>query len=129
MSPVTVRKHHYLLKASLKLAVRQDLLAKNPADKVEPPKVSEKEAKYYTLEELKNLYTLVEGDRLEIVVCLAGYLGLRREEICGLTWDNVDFGNWEIYIKDVRTMAGSVIIEKGPKKRTSVRKLYLQTTC
>jgi integrase len=60
--------------------------SKEPGDKVEPPKVSEKEAKYYTLEELKNLYTLVEGDRLEIVVCLAGYLGLRREEICGLTW-------------------------------------------
>lgn len=32
-----------------------------------------------------------EGDRMELVVYIAAYYGLRRSEICGLKWDAIDF--------------------------------------
>ena len=42
---------------------------------------------------------VVQGHWLEPVVHLAGSLGLRREEICGLRWDSVDFQLRKIHIR------------------------------
>ncbi|WP_294515702.1 site-specific integrase [uncultured Intestinimonas sp.] len=56
---------------------------------------------------------------------LAAGLGLRREEICGLRWLNVDFSNRVVRIKEARTSAGASIIQKTTKTRSSTRTLYL----
>jgi len=125
LSPNTVRKHHDLLSAALKMAVRQDLLISNPIEKVMPPRKTPVEISFYSPEELKRLLNLVKGDRLEVVVKLAGYLGLHREEILGLTWDNVDFEHRLIFIRQARTAAGSKIVEKTPKNTTSSRTLHM----
>ena len=121
----TVRKHHDLLNAALKVAVRQGLLLDNPAGKVETPKLKRPEIHYYSLEELQTLFRLVEGTRLEVLVKLAGLLGLRREEIMGLTWDCVDFQRQIITIVNVRTSAGTQVVSKAPKTETSHRVLYM----
>ncbi|MHB1316055.1 MAG: site-specific integrase [Christensenellales bacterium] len=125
LSSNTVRKHHDLLYAALKLAVRQNIILKNPIDQVEPPRVKSIEKSFYTPEELSKLFNLVEGNRLEVTVKLAGYLGLRREEICGLKWENVDFTNQTIKIRDAVTAAGSRVILKDTKNETSSRTLSL----
>lgn len=77
------------------------------------------------MEELQTLFRLAEGTRIEILVKLAGYLGLRREEILGLTWDCVSFEDRKIEVKSVRTAAGSHVIIKEPKTKTSRRTLYM----
>lgn len=125
LSSNTARKHHTLLKTALKLAVKQDLLLRNPIDKVEPPKLVRKEVSCYNPEEFKKLCDLIKGNRLEIVVKLAGFLGLRREEICGLKWENINFDNRLIHICEARTAAGSQIIEKNTKTESSNRLLYI----
>ena len=56
---------------------------------------------------------------------LAGSLGLRREEMCGLCWDRVDFHRRLIFIRQARTACGAVIVEKETKTRASVRALYM----
>lgn len=121
----TVRKHHDLLNEVLKLAVKQDLILRNPVDRVEAPKVKAKETKYYTPEQLIKLLALVEGNRLEIVVKLGAYTGLRRSEICGLKWADIDFERRVMTISAARTMAGSKIIDKGTKSDSSTRKLKI----
>ena len=63
------------------------------------------------------------GTRLELVVKLAGYLGLRRSEICGLRWENVDLEHNLIHICTVRTTAGGSVVQKQPKTAHSIRKL------
>lgn len=125
LSANTARKHHDLLSMALKQAVRQGLLLRNPAELVDPPKPKAPEIHYYTMEELQTLFRLAEGTRIEILVKLAGYLGLRREEILGLTWDCVSFEARKIEIKSVRTAAGSHVIIKEPKTKTSRRTLYM----
>lgn len=121
LSSNTVRKHHDMLRTALQLAVKQDVLLKNTMDKVEAPKVKQTDINFYSPENLKTLMEAVEGDRLEVVVKLAGYLGLRREEICGLKWDNVDLEKQIIIIKSVLTMAGGTKITKETKNSSSER--------
>jgi len=125
LSANTVRRHHDLLSAALHAALRQDLIPRCPTERVEPPRVIPKETRYYTSENLKKLYQLMEGHWLETVVHLAGSLGLRREEICGLRWDSVDFQLRKIHIRAARTAAGARIIDKETKNRSSARVLHM----
>ena len=53
LSSNTIRRHHDLLSAALRMAVRQDMLRVNPMERVEPPRPKLHEASYYTQENLK----------------------------------------------------------------------------
>ena len=121
----TVRRHHDLLSCALHVAVRQDILLRCPTERVEPPRVIPKEARFYSPAELKRLFGLVEGHWLELIVKLAGSLGLRREEICGLRWSSVDLELRKLHIKEARTAAGAEIVQKETKNRSSNRILHL----
>ena len=125
LSPNTIRHHHDVLNCALHAAVKQDLILRNPAERVEPPRAVLREARFYTPEDLNRLYETVEGSWLETVVKLAGCLGLRREEICGLRWENVDFQNRRIHIREARTAAGARVVQKETKNRSSTRTLYM----
>ena len=125
LSSNTLRRHHDLLSSALRSAVRQDKLLVSPIDKVEPPRAKQKEASYYRPEELKRLYTLVEGHPLELCVKLAGSLGMRREEICGLKWECVDLQRQLLSIREARTAYGATVVQKETKNRSSVRTLFL----
>ena len=124
LSTNTVRKHHDLIKASLRMAVMQDKISVNPADRVELPKIVRPEHNYYGTAELQQLLRLDMEGWLRVAIYLACYLGLRREEICGLRWDCVDFENHTIRIKYARTSAGSKVVEKAPKNTSSERLLF-----
>ncbi|RCX07902.1 site-specific recombinase XerD [Anaerobacterium chartisolvens] len=124
LSNNTIRKHYDLLKDILKYAVNEDKILKNPLDKIEPVKTQRNEMCFYSINQLKELFSKVENDRMEIVVKLAGILGLRREEIAGLKWDNVDFEKKIITISQARTQAGKKTIKKRTKNRTSNRMLH-----
>ena len=125
LSSNTMRRHHDLLSSALRSAVRQDMLLASPMDRVEPPRPRIKEAFFYDNEELKQLYQLIEGHILELAVKLAGSLGMRREEICGLKWENVDFRRRLVLVREARTAYGATIVQKETKNRASVRTLYL----
>lgn len=125
LSSNTLRRHHDLLSSALRTAVRQDMLLVSPMDRVEPPRSKLYEADFYTPEELKRLYALLTGHRLELPAKLAGSLGLRREELCGLKWENVNFQRRLVYIREARTAFGATIVEKETKNRSSVRTLYM----
>lgn len=125
LSAMTVRRHHDLLSCSLRMAVKQDILAVSPVDRVEAPRPKPKEARFYDVDELRRLYCAVEGHWLELTVKLAAGLGLRREELCGLRWASVDFCQRTIRIREARTAYGANIVQKETKNRASVRTLYM----
>ena len=125
LSPNTLRKHHDVLRMVLDSAVQEELIIKNPMIAVKPPKTVEVEHSIYTPKELARLFELVHGNRLEIVVKLAGYYGLRREEICGLMWKDIDFEKRFFSINRSMTVAGGKIVIKPPKTSNSKRKQYM----
>jgi integrase len=123
LSTNSVRKHHILLHTALQLAYRQGILPNNPLDRVDPPKVLPAHQTFYNPEQLARLLDLVEGQPLELPVKLAGYLGLRRSEIAGLRWCDVDLARGQVSIRQVRTAAGNQVITKAPKTVGSLRTL------
>ena len=128
LSPNTVIKHHNLLTNTLNAAERQEYITKNPMRAVSPPKKRQREAKFYTPEQLGILLAKAVGTRLELPVFICAYLGLRRGELCGLRWSDVDLGHQTITIENTRTQAGKKEIEKGTKTASSTRTLYLPDT-
>ena len=125
LSSNTMRRHHDLLSSALRSAVRQDVIPASPMERVEPPRVRTTESYFYNNQELKLLYQKIEGNILELAVKLAGSLGMRREEICGLKWENVDLHRHLVLIREARTAYGATIVQKETKNRSSVRTLYL----
>ncbi len=123
LSHNTVRKHHVLLHTALEAAVRQGLLRENVTRCVTPPSKVLPSHRYYDPAQLRELFERCAGTKVEAAIKLAGYLGLRRSEICGLKWRCVDLEAKIVTVREVRTSVGGTSIEKKPKSYSSVRRL------
>ncbi len=87
----TVIHYHAIIRRALQSAVKKDILAKNPADKVDRPKKNVYHGSFYSEDEMMTLFDVMAGDPLELCVKIAAYYGLRRSEVLGLRWDAIDF--------------------------------------
>ena len=67
----------------------------------------------------------MKGDPLEVPVRLACFLGLRRSEILGLRWRDVDLHSGQLSVRWVRTTVGYRVVEKTPKTADSCRTLSI----
>lgn len=123
LSSNTVRKHLGVLHNALEQARRQDLISRNEAGQVTPPASTRPDHHFYDSHTMGLLFEALSGTSLEPVVKLAGYMGLRRSEICGLKWSHVDRENKVITIAEARTAVNGRSVDKGTKNRASIRRL------
>jgi len=91
---------HSIVSRSLTYAVKQEMIIKNPCSIVGKPRIPNKE---YTVWDIKDChlflsYTKSNTPYQHIAYFLAIYTGMRRSEILGLTWHNLDFTNKKIYV-------------------------------
>ena len=127
LSARTVHHMHVILKGALAQATKWDLLTRNPAAAVNPPKVPRGEMHVYDLNQTVDLIEAVRGRRVFIPVLMAVLCGMRRGEIAALRWGNVhlDEGQLAIVQSAERTKAG--IRYKEPKSGRS-RTIALSAT-
>lgn len=125
LSSNTIRKHHVLLHTALKSAFRQGVIPANPVQRSTPPPATAVEVAYYTPARLARLLRAVRGQPLEVPVRLACFLGLRRGEILGLRWRDVDLHAGQLSVRWVRTTVGAQVVEKPPKTSGSCRTLSI----
>lgn len=90
LSPKTVANVHGVLHKALGDAVKQGKVARNVADAVDPPKGSKPRNGVWTVEELRAFLLHVRNDRLYAAWLLFATTGMRRGEVAGLTWANLD---------------------------------------
>ena len=98
LSPTTISRHYEIIKASLNYAVKNKIIKENPCDFIKKPKKDSKEIYPYNEQELKKLMSVAKHTVLESSIYLSIWYGLRRSEVLGLRWENVDFVNNRIYI-------------------------------
>lgn len=77
-------------------------------------------------DELEQLFEVFKGDRLELVVHIAAYYGLRKSEIIGLKWDSVNFEEKKLTVRrKVSSTYGSgkemIFVENQLKTESSIR--------
>ena len=90
LSARTVTHHHRVLSEALAHAVKWGLVSRNVALAVDPPRAEATEFKTLDGDGLNNLLGAAEGTTYHPVLHLAAFNGLRRSELLGLRWQDVD---------------------------------------
>lgn len=126
----TLRHYHGTIRKALQYAFIKGYVVNNAADRVAKPKKEEFKGSFYNEEELKELFRAMKGTPIEFAVHMAAFYGLRREEVCGLKWDAIDFQYRTMTIKHTvqeATVNGRfVLIQRdGTKNKSSFRTLPL----
>ena len=101
LSPETVRHYHRFLSSVLGVAVKWQMILSNPCERATLPKAAKSKPRYLNEEQAARLLELVEQEDMQhkTMVKMFMYLGLRREELCGLEWKDVDFEHSVIRIE------------------------------
>jgi len=100
LSARTVRYCHTLLHGALTQAEKNQLVARNVATLVEPPRKERKEMQTLKREQVANeLLTAIEHDQLGTGILLLFWTGVRRGELLGLRWQDTDFENAVLHIR------------------------------
>lgn len=107
-----------VIHAVMRRAYRSRLIPFNPADAVDRPVHDQEQGKALSAADLAEAEPLILDD---LALSLALYAGLRRGEICGLQWQDVDLKGGVLRIRRQRCRAGGDLITKSPKSRAGVR--------
>lgn len=105
-------------------AQQQGLVTRNVAEHIAHVAARHKEVDTYTVEEVKKILSAIADDRLAHAWELTP-AGLRRGEVAGLRWADVDLGGKTLSIVNNRVLAGNKTVENDPKSATSRRTLPL----
>lgn len=104
-------------------AIKEGILVSNPCDKADPPKMDTKPKKAIHPDKVRELVAELDPtDPHECDYLLAVTLGLRRGEICGLSWNDIDF---ERNIVDISHSYDNLGNLKGTKIKAGMRLLPL----
>ena len=135
-----VKKVHKLLRQFFSYAEKEGYIIKNPCTNVTLPKIkkevsniiNERKSKfqYFNEDEIKELLTLFKNTRYENIIIFALGTGMRKGEILGLQWNDLDFENKEIHV--VHNLSHIAIIDEygnrnyktelqTPKSENSIR--------
>lgn len=112
-----------LLHAVLRRAYRSRLIPWNPADAIDKPEHEQEQGRALSAADLAAVEPWIQDD---VALSLALYAGLRRGEICGLQWADVDLPAGVIRVRRQRCRAYGQLIEKQPKSRAGVRDIPIK---
>jgi integrase len=125
LSSTTVRNIYRTLSSALNYAARMQLIERNPLQFVNCPKKQKTPGKALELEDLIQIMQAARGTEFEVPIHLAAALGLRRGEILGLRWSDVNLQKGYLEIRRALARVPGEIFFKEPKTEESQRKMYL----
>lgn len=120
-----VQQVHSVLRNALGAAVREELVGRNVAKLAKVSGPVYKVHRGLNADQASHLLKLAANDRLYALYVLAMYLGLRRGEIFGLLWDDIDFEEETLTVRHSLQRVGGQLTLVTPKTRTSERTLPL----
>lgn len=121
----TVRSVYGVLRLALDAAVRDGLLAKNPAAVVQRPKVERQEAQHLPADQVAAVLAEARSSRYWPAVALLAGTGIRRGECCALPWSAVDLKAGTIKIGATLGRVDGKLASTPPKTERSRRELPL----
>jgi integrase len=125
LSDATIQRIFGVLRVALAAAVRDGLIARNPAASVKQPSVARSEARYLSPAEVSSVLAAAEGSRYHTVLWLIAATGLRRGEALALKWSDVDLKNGSLTVRSTLSRVGGALTVTEPKTPKSRRTLHL----
>ena len=128
LSRATVRRIHATLHRALKDAVRWNKIPRSPADGADPPRAAsgdDHEMKVWSVQELRAFLATQRGSRLYPLWLTLATTGMRRGEVLGLRWEDVDMEAQTMSIRQTRVMTGYQPLLSTPKTRRGKRLVAL----
>ncbi len=125
LSAQTVVHHHRVLRESLRQAVRWQMLTVNPADAVRPPRAARQPIRVLDETGSAELLRALEGTRFHLPALLAIGTGMRRGELLGLRWQDVDLKAGKLAVRQNLQETGAGLLFKAPKTAKGQRSVSL----
>lgn len=121
LRPKTVRNLNQMLSAALDCAVEQKLIYSNPAKSCVLPKVEKQEMKTIPLDKLGQFFNEAKRSGVYELYYIELATGLRRGELLGLKWDDVDWKTGVIYVRRQIIRQDGKVIAAPLKTKNSYR--------
>jgi integrase len=127
LSAKTVRNVHVLMHRALRDAVRWGYTVRNVAAAADPPKAKPAELQVWTPGQLRAFLTYVRQDRYYAAWLLAATTGMRRGELLGLRWVDVDLAAGRVAVRQPRVVVDHAVYTSEPKTARSRRSIALDS--
>lgn len=131
LSETTIARYHELLSSIFKSALLWKIVKENPLQTIKKPKVNDTDIKYLNEEEARKFISLLnnENDVYKVAMLLGLFGGMRRSEIIGLKWNDIDFDNKTIYINNTGHYIKKIgYFDKSTKTKQSKRIIVMNKT-
>ena len=128
LAPKSVRYLHTTMHKALKDAERKRLVTRNVADAADPPRSRQmglKEMQTWTVEEVRTFLNVMTGHRIGAAYMLAATTGMRRGEVLGLRWQDIDFEARRLRIYQTIVLVNYELTVSAPKTPRSRRSVAL----
>src|SRR6266567_569746 len=130
LAATTVGCFHNVLHKALDTAVKWNLISRNVCDLVSPPRRKRFEFQPLTVEQVYQLLDAARGHYMEALFKLALATGMRRGELLGLKWQDIDFAKGALQVRRVLSRIPSIMPGKGyteaePKTQRSRRTIII----
>jgi len=124
-STKSVREYALVIRGALKDAVEKNMLPYNPADRTKLPKKNKYVAKFYTEAQASTLLSVLKNQPVKPAVVIGLFYGLRRSEVAGLRWQDIDFDSDAIHIRNTVVRLKTTVEAEQTKSESSNRTLFI----
>lgn len=126
LSPKSVRNIFNNIHTSLELGIDMGIIKENPSERVKLPKREKKEIQVLTEDEMNQLvFGIQNNSALRIPVLLALICGMRRGEILGIRFQDCQYSDNVICVRNNRVKGIDGIVDKNPKTNNSLREIVV----
>jgi integrase len=130
LSPTSVSHLHFVVHRALHQALRWGLVQRNVSEMVDPPRRKTPEAKTWDAKQVATVLAIGEQTPLAALWRLALLTGMRRGELLGLQWNDIDFDKKTLAVRRTRSRGKGGTWELGQPKTTSGRRsIALPASC
>lgn len=125
LAPRTVGHAHRVLHSALARAAKLEMVSRNVASVLAPPKVEAREVECLTEGQIADALLKLEGHQLYSLVVVALGTGMRRGELCAIQWRQVDLEAGVLQVERSLEETNQGLRVKPPKSRYGRRKISL----
>jgi len=121
----SIKRVKNIVKQTLDKAVKDELILVNPCNLIDMPPIEKKEPNFLSAAEANKFLSCIKDEPIYPIIKMTVSYGLRRSEVMGLKWENIDLENNLIFIRHTVVRVNGLIAKDKTKTSSSRRTLAI----